>query len=314
MRYFSTSSPSTVPVLTPTAQQRVREGIIAVFASPDMLEKARLCAELAAECTSARMPTQELPIASLRAALLHPGDGDTHAASLHPTWPADLHMVPATDKRAHTSVRGEARVSLPVSTLHALAHIEAMAVHSYLDTAHHWCHVMHAHFIASALAIAADEARHFTWLQSALQRHGSGYGHCYVHDGLWTACARSRCSLLHRVASLSLVAEARALDSSDRLTARLRTSGDAQSAAVVARICEEEVAHVREGTRWFRYICDVTQQEYAAAFRACVPGALPPPFNHNARREAEMPQEWYMPLARPQAAGTPRTGKRSAIR
>lgn len=236
-----------------------------------------------------------------------------------PSLPAGLRLVSPREDR-----RRPADASPAVYLLHSIAHIELNAVQLYLDTAARFVGSVGgppaatAAFIADTLSIAADEARHFGWLQARLAALGSTYGALPGHTGLWEAGASTRGSLPDRLAVVPLVLEARALDSADRLVHKLRSAGDTASADLVRTICNEEVRHVERGVYWFRHAAVVaglvphpphdTDAAYAAAFqsvlRRCIPAPLPTPFNVAARTAATFPAAWYGPLGRqPMAAG-----------
>ena len=63
------------------------------------------------------------------------------------------------------------------------------------------------------------------------------------------ACSASRPAAFCNITRLSMVMQARGLDAGDRLVQRLRSSGDARSAAIVQQIALEERAHVAVGKK-----------------------------------------------------------------
>jgi uncharacterized ferritin-like protein (DUF455 family) len=86
------------------------------------------------------------------------------------------------------------------------------------------------------------------------------------------------------------VLEARGLDVTPGMIARLRSVGDGPTADILEIILREEVAHVAAGTRWFRWCCEHEGVEPAATFRKLLTvrlaGGLRGPFNLDARRAA----------------------------
>ena len=78
---------------------------------------------------------------------------------------------------------------------------------------------------------------------------------------------------------------------------KLQGRGDNRSAAVIARISEEELAHVAVGVVWFRHLCRSLGADPGEAFAAHIgvhaPDALRGPFNHTARVAAGLDPAWY---------------------
>jgi uncharacterized ferritin-like protein (DUF455 family) len=98
-----------------------------------------------------------------------------------------------------------------------------------------------------------------------------------------------------------LVLEARGLDVTPGMAARLERVGDPESAAILYHIYSDEIRHVATGLRWFDRLCrtrslnpqDVFQDRVRRFFK----GDLKPPFNHLARVAAGFPRHYYEPLA-----------------
>jgi uncharacterized ferritin-like protein (DUF455 family) len=97
-------------------------------------------------------------------------------------------------------------------------------------------------------------------------------------------------SCLARMALVPRVLEARGLDVTPGMIARLRTAGDGATADILEMILREEVPHVAAGTRWFRYCCEREGRDpdavFAGLLRDYVPTGLRGPFNLDARRAA----------------------------
>ncbi|MGG1943202.1 ferritin-like domain-containing protein [Trinickia sp. NRRL B-1857] len=173
--------------------------------------------------------------------------------------------------------------------LHAIAHIEFNAINLALDAIWRFAGMPEA-FYADWLRVAAEEARHFGLLQGRLLELGHSYGDFPAHDGLWDMCARTRDDVLARIALVPRTLEARGLDASPPIRARLVQAGDHASAAILDVILRDEIGHVRIGNHWFRYLCaerslepHATYAQLAQAYRA---PRLRGPFNFDARREA----------------------------
>jgi uncharacterized ferritin-like protein (DUF455 family) len=91
--------------------------------------------------------------------------------------------------------------------------------------------------------------------------------------------------------------EARGLDVTPEMIARLERAGDHQSAAILARIYEDEIGHVAAGRRWFEFLCAARGLEPRTAFHDRLSrhftGLLKPPFNHAARAAAGFTADYY---------------------
>jgi uncharacterized ferritin-like protein (DUF455 family) len=197
-----------------------------------------------------------------------------------------------------------------IALLHALAHIELNAVDlawdliarfsgpdSKLDSKRD----LPRAFFDDWVAVADDEARHFTLLTERLAALGAAYGDLPAHDGLWQAASDTRHDLLARLAVVPLVLEARGLDVTPAMIAKLEAAGDRESAGLLQVIYRDEIGHVAAGKRWFDWACARAGREPAATWRALVArhfkGTLKPPFNEAARRAAGLTPETYGPLA-----------------
>lgn len=173
--------------------------------------------------------------------------------------------------------------------LHALAHIEFNAINLALDAVWRF-HDMPEPFYGDWLRVAAEEAHHFTLLAARLAEFGHAYGDFPAHDGLWEMCERTRGDVLARMALVPRTLEARGLDASPPIRARLVQAADLESAAILDVILRDEIGHVRIGNRWFRYLCEMrsldphtTYARLAEQYRA---PRLRGPFNFDARRDA----------------------------
>ena len=89
---------------------------------------------------------------------------------------------------------------------------------------------------------------------------------------------------------LDRVLEARGLDVTPGMIARLRSNGDPASAAILEVILAEEVAHVAAGTRWYHWHCERAGlspgREFIRLVRETVRGGMRGPFNRPARLAA----------------------------
>lgn len=173
--------------------------------------------------------------------------------------------------------------------LHALAHIEFNAINLALDAVWRF-DGMPAAFYTDWLKVAAEEAHHFSLLVARLAEFDHAYGDFPAHDGLWDMCERTRGDVLARMALVPRTLEARGLDASPPIRARLQQAGDHASAAILDVILRDEIGHVLIGNRWFRHLCETagldphtTYVRLAGQYHA---PKLRGPFNFAARRDA----------------------------
>jgi len=189
-----------------------------------------------------------------------------------------------------------------IALLHALAHIELNAIDLAWDIVARFRRAaLPIAFFEDWVGVAAEEAYHFELLAMRLADLGAHYGDLPAHDGLWESAAATADDLLARLAVVPLVLEARGLDVTPEMAARLERVGDRESAALLRRIHRDEIAHVAAGVRWFDWLCDAhglaPEKVFHERVRRCFKGQLKPPFNKSARAAAGFPTHYYEPLA-----------------
>jgi uncharacterized ferritin-like protein (DUF455 family) len=188
-----------------------------------------------------------------------------------------------------------------LALLHALAHIELNAVDLGWDIVARFAGLPRA-FYGDWVAVAAEEAEHFALLDARLAALGGAYGDLPAHDGLWESAAATAHDLLARLAVVPLVLEARGLDVTPEMIARLDRAGDRDSAAILERIYADEIGHVAVGARWFCFLCRERGLDPAVTFqdrvRRFFKGQVKPPFNRAARDRAGFPAAYYEGLTR----------------
>ena len=145
-------------------------------------------------------------------------------------------------------------------------------------------------FYRDWLGVAAEEALHFQLLREHLQGLGHDYGDFDAHDGLWMMAERTSADVLARMALVPRTLEARGLDATPPLQAKLRRAGDARAADILGVILRDEVGHVAIGNRWYRWLCERAGHDPEAMYpelarRHSAP-RLRGPFNLGARRDA----------------------------
>ncbi|MDW5313568.1 ferritin-like domain-containing protein [Rhizobium sp. PL01] len=211
-----------------------------------------------------------------------------------PGRPEKPELIPPRQmpKRALTTDRGR------IALLHAIAHIELNAVDLALDIVARFATEPVPHsFFDGWMKVAFEEAKHFRMVRDRLRQLGADYGDLPAHDGLWQAAHDTRNDLTARLAVVPLILEARGLDVTPALQAKMRDAGDLESAAVLDVIYEDEKGHVAVGAKWFRFLCARQKKDPAAAFQALVRanfrGPLKAPFNDIARAEAGLTPSFY---------------------
>jgi uncharacterized ferritin-like protein (DUF455 family) len=178
--------------------------------------------------------------------------------------------------------------------LHALAHIEFNAINLALDAIWRFAD-MPADYYTDWLKVAEEEAFHYSLLSNYLADMGIAYGDFPAHDGLWRMTARTCGDVLARMALVPRTLEARGLDASPPIRAKLAQAGDLRAAEILDVVLRDEIGHVAIGNRWYRHLCaqrgldplaeyEVLAQRYEAPI-------LRGPFNVPARRAAGFTEE-----------------------
>jgi uncharacterized ferritin-like protein (DUF455 family) len=101
---------------------------------------------------------------------------------------------------------------------------------------------------------------------------------------------KTKGDILARIALVPRTLEARGLDASPAIKAKLVGAGDHRAGEILDIILRDEIGHVAVGNRWYRWICDArgidpltTYAELAERYHAPRPRG---PFNVEARRAA----------------------------
>jgi len=202
-----------------------------------------------------------------------------------PGRPARPELVPHTQLR-HRSVRSvEGRATL----IHALAHIELNAIDLALDVVWRFAG-MPDDFYRQWLKVAQEEATHFVLLRNHLLSLGHDYGDFPAHGALWEMAEKTRHDLLARLALVPRTLEARGLDASPPIKAKLVEAGDHRAGEILDVILRDEIGHVAVGNHWYRHLCDQRGIDpvstYAELARRYGAPRLRGPFNLDARRAA----------------------------
>ncbi len=176
--------------------------------------------------------------------------------------------------------------------LHAVTHIEFNAINLALDAIFRFSNLPRAYYL-DWLKVADEEALHFTLLRTHLRSMGFDYGDFPAHTGLWDMTTKTEGDVLARMALVPRTLEARGLDATPPMQAKLRRVGSADALAAVDIldvILRDEIGHVAIGNRWYRWLCAqrgldpvATYAQLARDYGAPRPKA---PFNLQAREKS----------------------------
>jgi uncharacterized ferritin-like protein (DUF455 family) len=173
--------------------------------------------------------------------------------------------------------------------IHSLAHIEFNAINLALDAVTRFPGLP-VDFYRDWTRVAAEEAHHFTLLAAHLQTLGAAYGDFPAHNGLWEMAEKTAADPLARMGLVPRILEARGLDVTPAIQAKLRQAGDNDAVAILDVIYRDEVGHVAIGNRWFAHLCHERGSDSPAMFRQLLQDyRVPPPhppFNEEARLRA----------------------------
>lgn len=210
-----------------------------------------------------------------------------------PGRPPKPHLVVPAEVPQRSPFTTEGRAAL----VHAICHIEFNAINLALDAVWRFPGMPDT-FYLDWLRVAAEEAFHFGLLQdhlAAMPHLGQpwAYGDFVAHDGLWTMCDKTAGDVVARMALVPRTLEARGLDATPLIQAKLRKVNTPDALAAVSildTILRDEVGHVAIGNHWYRWLCareglDPVSHYQTLTQRYQAP-RLKPPFNTEARRKA----------------------------
>ncbi len=202
-----------------------------------------------------------------------------------PGYPERPELVPprTVPRRSMHTPQGRAAM------IHAMTHIEFNAINLALDALWRFPG-MPPQYYADWLQVADEEALHFDLLSAHLHSLGYAYGDFPAHNSLWEWAARTEHDVLARMALLPRTMEARGLDVTPGMKARLEQAGDVAVGAIMDVILRDEIGHVAIGNRWFGWLCAQRGLEPIDAYRVLAAEYHVPqyrgPLNLAARRAA----------------------------
>lgn len=197
-----------------------------------------------------------------------------------------LPLLVAPREVAHRSMaNAEGRAAM----VHAMAHIEFNAINLALDAVWRF-DGMPRDYYADWLQVANEEALHFSLLDAHLHTLGFCYGDFTAHNSLWDMAEKTQHDILARIALVPRTMEARGLDASPAVRAKLAQAGDLGAAEILDIILRDEIGHVLIGNRWYGWLCAQRGvdaiETYASLARQYKAPAMRGPFNLDARRAA----------------------------
>ncbi len=202
-----------------------------------------------------------------------------------PGRPDKPELVPPKDlpKRGLGSREGHAAL------MHSIAHIEFNAVNLALDAVYRFQEMPKAYY-SDWLGVAGEESYHFQIVREHLAHLGYEYGDFPGHNGLWMTTYQTDHDPLVRMALVPRTLEARGLDVTPPMMAKLRAIGDKRGVEILKILLRDEIGHVEVGTRWFRYLCEQRDLNPFKTFQEIIEkyhhGDLRGPFNYEAREQA----------------------------
>ena len=254
---------------------------------PDPVRKADL-----AQALHARLPAaaEQACTGLSEAERLAPISPEGWTPNAMPGRPALPRLVPAKDVPSRSPFTLDGRAAL----LHAICHIEFNAINLALDAVWRFPGMPEAYY-RDWLRVAAEEAHHFTLLREHLLSLGHDYGDFDAHDGLWSMCEKTSHDIVARMALVPRTLEARGLDATPLIQAKLTRAGDLRAVAILDVILRDEVGHVAIGNRWFHHLCAQRGLDPVTLYPQLVTRheapRLRPPFNEAARKAAGFTDE-----------------------
>lgn len=264
---MNTSPPIDVPAL-PT---ELRRAALYWLAERDVARKAEGVRQLALAWASSAIGLEAHAVLATPRAI--PGQPD------QPQLVSPL----SVKRRAMNTPEGRAIL------IHALAHIEFNAINLALDAIWRFSD-MPREYYSDWLQVADEEALHFSMLAQHLQEQGYQYGDFPAHNSLWEMAEKTRHDILARIALVPRTMEARGLDATPQVRAKLVQAKDMTAAAILDIILRDEIGHVAIGNRWYGWLCEQRGLDPVATYARLADEYQAPvmrgPFNLEARRAA----------------------------
>lgn len=228
-----------------------------------------------------------------------------------PSRPARPDKPELRDPRNMPKRRKAGSIKSKIALLHAIAHIELNAIDLAWDVMARFSYYCDENktdgfslpkaFFNDWMNVADDEAKHFLMLSERLHDFDASYGDLPAHDSLWESCEKTAHDFAARLAIVPMVLEARGLDVTPGMIAMMQKQNDDKTADMLKIIHDDEITHVRAGTRWFESWCSYhgldIEEHWQSMVKTYFGTTLKRPFNHPSREAAGMIRDWYEPLA-----------------
>ncbi len=198
------------------------------------------------------------------------------------------------NKRSVYTLEGHAAM------VHSICHIEFNAINLALDAVWRFAN-MPDNYYRDWIRVAKEEAYHFDLLRThlrGLKKYGDGtplydYGNFPAHGGLWDMCEKTKDDVTARMALVPRTLEARGLDATPLIQAKLRQANTPhanEAVAILDIILRDEIGHVAIGNHWYNWLCQRDGLDAVAYFRQLQDKYEAPklraPFNRDARLKA----------------------------
>ncbi len=221
-------------------------------------------------------------VAAFKAGKLSWTEGDTPEKLNEPGRLNKPEIVMPKDLNKRKWGKEEGRAAL----IHSLAHIELTAINLAWDSVYRY-RDMPKEYYQDWVHCAEEEAVHFTMLRDRLREMGYDYGSFPAHNELWKMAVNTADDLMDRMGMVHRVFEARALDVVPVTLKKFEAQNDTSMVKALNTICNDEIAHVSAGTRWFHYRCEQEQidpdETFFSLIHKYMKKPLSGPFNHEAR-------------------------------
>jgi len=186
-------------------------------------------------------------------------------------------------RRNFTTLKGK------LSLVHAIAHIEFNAINLALDALYRF-QCMPEQYYSDWCRVAVEEAEHFSLLNHYLSMNGMQYGDLDAHNGLWEMACKTDFDVMVRMALVPRVLEARGLDVTPGMIKKLKNQPDDGLIAILQKIFNEEIGHVKIGSHWFNMLCEqrnlIPNETFSHLLDTYMSGSSFGPFELEAREQA----------------------------